>query len=134
MRVQYQLSNGNWVDCGDRAEEFLARCEANNGRNSAGCVVPAFGAVRLLTRDEVIAELTRGVVLRNDPADWYSKCRDGEIADAQRIAAEARYAEALAARKSRRWGASGIRYDEACGRCGRETEVDNDSGRCRRCS
>lgn len=32
-----------------------------------------------------------------------------------------------------RWGARGVRYDEACERCGREGEVDNTTGLCRRC-
>jgi hypothetical protein len=133
MRLQYQLSSGRWVDCGDRSAEFLARCEANNGWDPAGKIVPAFLATRLLTRDELLAALSAGTELRNHQDDWYSVCRDGEIADAKRVVAEARRAEALAAQKSapRRWGASGVRYDE---RCGRETEVDNDSGLCRRCS
>ena len=25
--LQYQLSNGNWMDCGDRTDEFLANAE-----------------------------------------------------------------------------------------------------------
>ena len=136
MRIQYQLSSGSWVDCGPRSEEFLARCEAHNGMDATGKLVPAFLATRLLTRDEVVAALAAGAELRNHADDWYSVCRDGELADAKRVAAEARYAEALAAQKiePRRWGASGIRYDEVCDRCGREGEVDNESGCCQRCS
>lgn len=136
MRLQYQLSSGTWVDCGPRTEEFLARCEANNGMDATGQIVPAFRATRPLTRDEVVAALIAGTKLRNHPDDWYSVCRDGEIEDAKRVAAEARYAEALAAHKTtpRRWGSSGIRYDEACGRCHREGAVDNVTGLCRRCS
>jgi ribosomal protein S14 len=136
MNIQYQLSSGKWVNCGPRSEEFLARCEAHNGMDVDGQIVPAFQAVRPLTRSEVEAALAAGRELRNAADDWYSVCRDGEIADAKRVVAEARRAEALAAQKSapRRWGASGVRYDERCDRCGRETEVDNDSGLCRRCS
>jgi hypothetical protein len=136
MRLQYQLSSGNWIDCEDRTEEFITCCEANNGVNAAGQVVPAFQAVRLLTRDEVIGELTRGTKLRNHPDDWYSNCRDGAPVEAKRVAAEAHYAEALAAQKvaPRRWGASGKRYDETCDCCGRVSTVDNDTGRCQRCS
>ena len=81
MRLQYQLSNGSWVDCADRTEEFLARCEKNNGPDAAGNIVPRFRAIRDLTRDEAIADLATGKTLRNDPADWYSECRDGEAAE-----------------------------------------------------
>lgn len=30
--LQYRLSNGNWVDCGNRAEEFLRRCITETGK------------------------------------------------------------------------------------------------------
>jgi ribosomal protein S14 len=135
IKLQYQLSSGTWVDCGPRSEEFLARCEAHNGMDATGKIVPMFLAVRPLTRDEVLTALAAGTELRNHQDDWYSVCRDGAPAEAKRVAAEARYAEALAARmaSSRRWGASGTRFDEACDRCGREGEVDNVSGLCRRC-
>jgi hypothetical protein len=135
IKLQYQLSSGTWVDCGPRTDEFLARCEAHNGMDAAGKIVPAFRATRPLTRDEVVVALAAGAELRNHTDDWYSVCRDGAPAEAKRVAAEARYAEALAARKATppKWGASGTRFDEACDRCGREGEVDNDTGRCRRC-
>ena len=32
------------------------------------------------------------------------------------------------------WGLHGTRYDEECDRCRRETEIDNDTGLCQRCS
>lgn len=62
--LQYQLSNGTWMDCnsemfGNRTEEFLARCETNNA----------------MTRDDVLTALDTGNTLRNAPEDWYSKCR-----------------------------------------------------------
>ena len=28
MTVQYQLSNGNWVDCDERTDSFVTRCAA----------------------------------------------------------------------------------------------------------
>jgi hypothetical protein len=34
----------------------------------------------------------------------------------------------------RKWGAHGIRYDEGCRRCHRDTEIDNDTELCRKCS
>ncbi len=81
MRIQYQLSNGAWMNCGERTEKFLTLCETFNGVDADGKIVPAFRAVRLLSRDEVIAALATGRELRNDAADWYSKCRDGETVE-----------------------------------------------------
>lgn len=61
LKLQYQLSNGMWVDCEERTDEFLTRCEQNNS----------------MTRDEVVAALLTGRTLRNDPQDWYMNCRSG---------------------------------------------------------
>ena len=36
-------------------------------------------------------------------------------------------------RQAHRWGERGVRYDESCGRCGQDTDVDNTSGLCARC-
>ena len=59
QKIQYQTCTGRWVDCEDRTEEFIDRCaEINN-----------------LSRDEVVAALESGKILRNDRGDWYSKCR-----------------------------------------------------------
>ena len=74
--LQYQLSNGNWVDCGDRTEEFLTACGQNNGpHEKTGEIAPLCSATRPATRDEVLAALDAGRELRNAPADWYSVCR-----------------------------------------------------------
>ena len=73
-KLQYQLSNGNWVDCGDRTEDFLVLCEENNGFLD-GRIVPLFRASRPLTRSEVLTVLSDGKKLRNDNCDWYSNCR-----------------------------------------------------------
>ena len=89
MRLQYQNSMGNWTNCTDgttygsygnvikcsgkwedRTEEFFKRILANKQRTPEG--------MRLMTRDEVMSALHAGQSLRNDPADWYSVCRDGE--------------------------------------------------------
>ena len=78
MNLQYQLSTGTWVPCGDRTDEFLALCIKNNGVDKTGAVVPRFRATRDLTMDEAVASLKSGQKLRNDPEDWYSVCRDGE--------------------------------------------------------
>jgi len=81
MRLQYQLSNGSWIDCGGRTEEFLTRCEKNNGPDEAGTMVARFRAMRDATREEVCSALSAGTELRNDRDDWYSNCRDGEFFD-----------------------------------------------------
>lgn len=74
MRLQYQLANAQWIDCGGRTEEFLYRCQVNNGADTDG---------HFLSREEAIKLLESGKTLRNDPADWYSNCRDGEYAERQ---------------------------------------------------
>ena len=96
IKLQYQLSNGSWVpadgrpEYADRTEEFLARCERNNGPDADGQIVPRFHATRDLTRDEVIAALQAGKTLSNDPADWYSNCRSGALVEAAMAARRAR--------------------------------------------
>lgn len=82
MRLQYQLSNGAWVDCGERTSKFLGLCVRFGGLADEAAVVDA---------------LTSGKTVRNDRDDWYSNCRDGEIADAQLAAVRARQAAAEAA-------------------------------------
>jgi len=75
MELQYQLSNGNWANCNDRTEEFLARCEEQ----------------AQIDRSAVLSLLNEGRELRNSPSDWYSVCRDLEaierIREARRAAA-----------------------------------------------
>ena len=77
LRLQYQLSNGVWVDCNDRTDEFLHLCRANNGPDVTGKIVPRFRATRDLTDAEAVEALLAGAELRNDAADWYSNCRCG---------------------------------------------------------
>lgn len=74
MRLQYRLSNGAWDDCGPRTDEFLALCERFGGLDS---------------RASVIAALEAGNMVRNDPSDWHSKCRCGDVAAARRAARHA---------------------------------------------
>ena len=73
--LQYQLSNGNWIDCGERTDEFLSRIAVNNGPDETGKIVPRFRAIRDLTTREATAVLETGRELRNHPDDWYSNCR-----------------------------------------------------------
>ena len=79
-KLQYQLSNGNWINCKDeydRTEEFLLLCESNNGPciDGSGKIVARWNASRNATREEVLAVLDAGLSLRNDREDWYSNCR-----------------------------------------------------------
>jgi len=91
MKLQYQLSNGNWADCEtkdqNRTEEFLLRCQKfsswNPRLNELGGYDPS--AVPT-TREQVIAQLNMGKTVRNDRDDWYSNCRDAEVVE--RIHAE----------------------------------------------
>ncbi len=73
MKLQYQLSNGSWVDCCERTEEFLIYCEE-------------FGK---MDRTGVLAALAAGKKVRNDRSDWYSVCRDGEAFDTHEAARSA---------------------------------------------
>ncbi len=67
MRLEYQTAAGTWIDCGERTEQFLGDCEEFSGQDRAG----------------VLADLAAGKKVRNDPSDWYSNCRDGEVAEAR---------------------------------------------------
>ncbi len=68
MKLQRQMSNGSWVDCGERTEEFLVRCEEFSNQD----------------RESVLADLAAGKTVRNDRSDWYSVCRDGEVCSVSR--------------------------------------------------
>jgi hypothetical protein len=60
MKLQYRLANATWVDCGERTEEFLARCMKYGG---CGDLLATVDALKL------------GKEVRNSPDDWYSYCR-----------------------------------------------------------
>lgn len=57
--LQYQLSNGSWIDCNDRTMEFLNRCVKTTGK----------------TESQIIENLLSASFVRNDTTDWYSFCR-----------------------------------------------------------
>jgi len=59
QNLQYQLSNGSWINCDNRTEEFLGRCEQMSNMN----------------REQVLSALESSKTLRNHPEDWYSNCR-----------------------------------------------------------
>lgn len=59
--LQYQLSNGIWVDCDERTNEFLNRCVQHDYRD--------------YTMDQVIDILNGGGRVRNNSSGWYSNCR-----------------------------------------------------------
>ena len=76
MRLQYMLSNGNWVDCGLRTDEFLNLCSKFTRVDDNGNLCKRREET---TRNASISEceklLSDGFELRNDASDWYSKCR-----------------------------------------------------------
>lgn len=85
MKLQYQLSNGSWVDCkksetNDRTAEFLQRC----------------AEYKNIGVDEVLAMLATGKSVSNG-SDWYSECRDGEVVEAKSAALAAQRSAAEAA-------------------------------------
>jgi len=59
MTIQYQLSNGNWVDCDERTDSFVARCAAFLG----------------VDVEDVEWELATGTALYHD-ADAFSMIRN----------------------------------------------------------
>jgi len=59
MDLQYQLGNGNWTDCGDRAEEFLSRAMSHNK----------------FDRETIVARLTAGMEVRHAGDYWYALIR-----------------------------------------------------------
>ncbi|MCK4813828.1 MAG: hypothetical protein KAT14_07815 [Candidatus Marinimicrobia bacterium] len=60
-KLQYRLSNGSWVDCDDRTDEFLNLCVKNDYHK--------------YTMDQVVGILNSVEKVRNDVSDWYSECR-----------------------------------------------------------
>jgi len=82
MQLQYQLSNGVWVDCGDHTEKYLTRCVKYGGH---------------VDRDATVAALMSGKTVRNDREDWYSNCREYSVSVDARRAAEKVQKDALKA-------------------------------------
>jgi hypothetical protein len=83
-KLQYQLSNGDWVDCaradGDTTERFLLLCEKTLKLHH--------GVGPIATRAEVLAALAAGEKIQIGP-DWYSTCRDGAVIAARDAARRA---------------------------------------------
>lgn len=86
MRLEKQMSNGNWMNVSDRIEYFMALCDGRKQKNRAGEWV-------LMTRGEMAEKLSLGGQL-NTGSDWYDNLRDGEVAD--RRSAERRAAQTAA--------------------------------------
>jgi len=60
LTIQYQLSNGRWIEAGDKADRLLADAVEVNDLDSIG---------------EAKELLKGGKTLRHDPSDWYSNIR-----------------------------------------------------------
>jgi len=119
MKLQYQLCNGSWANCkksdaDDRTDEFLNRCVEYTKLN----------------RSAVEEILATGKSVSNG-SDWYSECRDGEIAEAKLAAAQTarRAAEAADTRPTLRC--------KSCGQTGYRGSypfsTNPSSGRCDDC-
>jgi len=103
LKLQRQIVSGAWVPCVspdgvDLTEIYLARCEQNNSVDTSGKIVPRHRGTRNLTREEVLAALTAGLVLRNDVGDWYSQCRSEAAHEQQVINARANKSPAIMVR------------------------------------
>ena len=79
MNLQYQLSNGNWADCGitdgnrthqktDRTDEFLARCIGRRTRTKTGWSEPIANIAEAVALLESGREISIG-------SDWYANVR-----------------------------------------------------------
>ena len=77
--LEYQNCIGNWRDCADRNAEFLAMCFS---------VAASYGD----DESSVLAELAAGKTVRNHRQDWYSNCRDRDLARAKEHASEQAWA------------------------------------------
>ncbi len=75
MKLQNQMSTGNWMDVDDnRVEEFISHCVQQNQRVGRGRDWVT------MDRNQVIAYLESGHELRNG-SDWYDRCRCIEAHD-----------------------------------------------------
>lgn len=73
MSIQTQLSNGNWVDAGDRSDALIDQAASVKQRVNREWVQ--------LGRDEIISRLASGRECRIVGTDWYDNIRDGEAHD-----------------------------------------------------
>jgi len=81
IRLQYRLSNGSWIDCKNRTDEFFNRCLKIRQNID--------GEFKNITEKQAIDILENGKTLRNAPADWYSECRCGNFYDKKMAEREA---------------------------------------------
>lgn len=87
MRLQYQLSNGSYIDIDDpeREKMFIRRAVEFDQR-----LPDTFrGKRNLSTRQDAIELLEAGYELRHG-SDWYDKIRDGEAYDKKLAATKAK--------------------------------------------
>lgn len=118
IKLHYQLSNGSWVDCDVRNDEFFEKIIKNNPT---------------MTYDEIVTGLNAGRELRNHPEDWYSFCRSAEVAEERAIKIEARQKAAYEANMKRPAKLTGQLWEE-CPRCGQSPVYMSASGLCADCA
>lgn len=68
MDLQYQLSNGNWTDCGDRTTEFLGYAVGRKMRSKTGWSDPIANVAEATAILESGREISLG-------SDWYDNIR-----------------------------------------------------------
>lgn len=87
MRLQYQLSNGNYIDIDnpEREEMFIQQAVEFDQQ-----LPDTFrGKHNLQIRQDAVNALENGRELRHG-TDWYDKIRDGEAHDKKMVAAKAK--------------------------------------------
>jgi hypothetical protein len=73
MNLDYQLSNGNWVSCESRSQEFLEKSIQWNNRE----LVVKYN--KNLTSDQIIDKLNLGLEVKFGN-DWYESIRNSDLA------------------------------------------------------
>jgi hypothetical protein len=69
MKLDYQLMNCRWVECGSRDEEFFSRCVTFQKK---------------LSKDQIIENLNKGLEMAFD-FDWNAKIRSHNFAKKREI-------------------------------------------------
>lgn len=63
--IQYQLSNGAWIDCGERTNEFIGYCIGRKMTRDGAAIADAAQALDILQSGKTI----------NFGSDWHSNLR-----------------------------------------------------------
>jgi len=86
MRLQYKLSNGNYIDVSAGREKYFLDAAVKFDQKYPGTY---HGKLGLTSVQDAISELEQGRELRHG-SDWYDKIRDGEAHERKLAVAKAR--------------------------------------------